>query len=194
MDGIALTIFSITSCFFLCVVWYRVGLQKGASQANREAAKVYEASLKAERGRYNRLHEDYFNLHRTYMAAQYDQNAEYVRQSQKRARDRADAEELIRKHRAQEEARARSTRAKNNDSYDRYEFRSRTYSSTGTKAPTGWRAVFGFHAYAHPSKDELKKAFAKKAMTAHPDRGGSNALMSAINAAHDAAKKELNYV
>ena len=50
-----------------------------------------------------------------------------------------------------------------------------------------WREVLG----AVRTLDELEARYRTMAMGHHPDRGGSHALMAELNAARDAARKEL---
>lgn len=57
-------------------------------------------------------------------------------------------------------------------------------------APQGshWSDVLGLPRSA--STAQIREAFRAKARTAHPDKGGSDAAMAALNAAHDAAIAE----
>lgn len=41
----------------------------------------------------------------------------------------------------------------------------------------------------HATKDEVTRAFRKKSMDAHPDRGGSNEEMAKINAAYEVIRR-----
>ena len=56
-------------------------------------------------------------------------------------------------------------------------------------APDDWREVLGLG--PHCTLDDAEAAFRRLAHYRHPDRGGDDAAMSALNAARAAAKKEL---
>lgn len=56
-------------------------------------------------------------------------------------------------------------------------------------APEPWRTVLGLG--PRPTLDEVQAAYREKAKAAHPDAGGSTAAMSELNAARDAAIKEI---
>ena len=59
-------------------------------------------------------------------------------------------------------------------------------------APGGgrpWRTVLGLG--PRPTPDEVQTAYREKAKAAHPDAGGSTAAMAELNAARDAALKEI---
>lgn len=56
-------------------------------------------------------------------------------------------------------------------------------------APDDWREVLGLG--PHCTLDDAEAAFRRLAHDRHPDRGGDDAAMSALNAARAAAKKEL---
>lgn len=78
--------------------------------------------------------------------------------------------------------------------YEGANTRQQQRASTASTDARGWRKVFGFpNNFYHPTKEELKAAYRKQAMQAHPDRGGSSAMMSALNTAKEAAEKELGY-
>jgi len=57
-------------------------------------------------------------------------------------------------------------------------------------ASTDWRAVFDLNGN-HVTFDEVDARHRTLAMIHHPDRGGDPAMMARINAARDAARKEL---
>lgn len=58
--------------------------------------------------------------------------------------------------------------------------------------PRDWRAVMGFERGAKPSLVELDERYRSLALTRHPDMpGGSDEAMQELNAARDAARKEL---
>jgi hypothetical protein len=55
-----------------------------------------------------------------------------------------------------------------------------------------WRSMLGFEHDSHPTRAEIEAAFVIKAAIMHPDKaGGSHEAMAALNAARDAAKKEV---
>jgi hypothetical protein len=62
-------------------------------------------------------------------------------------------------------------------------------------APTAarsWREVLGFAlTTAMPSAEVIRERYRSRASSAHPDKGGSDAEMAELNAARDAALKEL---
>lgn len=55
----------------------------------------------------------------------------------------------------------------------------------------GWREVLGFDSRQNPSKTSILEAYRGAARRAHPDAGGSDAVMAALNAARDEALKEI---
>lgn len=55
-----------------------------------------------------------------------------------------------------------------------------------------WRQVFGFPADYRVTADVLEDSFRTLARARHPDTGGSDAMMSELNAARAAARKELS--
>jgi len=57
-------------------------------------------------------------------------------------------------------------------------------------ATTGWRAALGLN-IGERDEDVVKQAYRRLAREAHPDRGGSNEAMTALNIAIDQARKEL---
>jgi hypothetical protein len=57
--------------------------------------------------------------------------------------------------------------------------------------PRPWREILGLPAGLKPSRDEIDRARRALAARHHPDAGGSSDLMAEINAAHDAALKEI---
>jgi hypothetical protein len=57
----------------------------------------------------------------------------------------------------------------------------------GATAPRDWWVVLGVSSFAPIS--EIEAAFRTAAKRAHPDLGGSNDAMTAVNVAYDAAKK-----
>jgi len=59
-------------------------------------------------------------------------------------------------------------------------------------APRHWRDVLCVGT-AHLSAQQLKDVFRRCASAAHPDKGGSDADMAAVNAAYEQAKAELGY-
>lgn len=54
-----------------------------------------------------------------------------------------------------------------------------------------WRTSLGFRAEARPSRAEIEARWRELAAKHHPDRGGSQQQMAEINAARDAALKEI---
>ncbi len=69
-------------------------------------------------------------------------------------------------------------------------------SFTGFKMlpPTNsWESILGFPPGARPTEQQITDAYKQKARTAHPDAGGSDDVMIAVNRARDAARKELGY-
>jgi hypothetical protein len=54
-----------------------------------------------------------------------------------------------------------------------------------------WRAVFGLASPSSPRLDLVKDAYRALALKAHPDRGGSTEAMARLNAAMEAAEREL---
>jgi hypothetical protein len=57
-------------------------------------------------------------------------------------------------------------------------------------AAKGWWDVLGVRPDA--SRDEVMQAYRRKAKAAHPDAGGSAAKMAEVNAAKDAALREVH--
>lgn len=55
-----------------------------------------------------------------------------------------------------------------------------------------WRSVFGISEKDHITKEHMIKLFRKKAMTAHPDKGGSKEEMHELIEARNNALKELS--
>lgn len=55
--------------------------------------------------------------------------------------------------------------------------------------PLSWRKVLGLD--GRPTEDQVNAAFREKARRAHPDAGGSTAAMVELNAARDAALREI---
>lgn len=70
-------------------------------------------------------------------------------------------------------------------------------SGASTPATRGWREVLGFHAgfpAGYDPTDALSLIgvrYRERAPKAHPDNGGSEAAMAELNAARDAARKEV---
>lgn len=61
----------------------------------------------------------------------------------------------------------------------------------GPSAARSWREVLGFADHPGPISAELiRERYRSRASSAHPDKGGSHAEMSELNAARDAALKE----
>ena len=58
-------------------------------------------------------------------------------------------------------------------------------------ASTSWRDVLGFPPGSPISEPLITDAFRRAAAKAHPDRGGTTADMQAVNAARDAALREI---
>lgn len=56
-----------------------------------------------------------------------------------------------------------------------------------------WESVLGFAPGQRPTEDQIATAYREKAKSAHPDTGGSENAMSALNCARDTARKELGY-
>lgn len=54
-----------------------------------------------------------------------------------------------------------------------------------------WREVLGFPPGSKPDRDGIDLAFRSKAKTAHPDAGGSDAAMAALNQARSDALREV---
>jgi hypothetical protein len=54
-----------------------------------------------------------------------------------------------------------------------------------------WRAVLGMHEGSHASMHDITEAYRRLAKERHPDRGGSEELMVELNAAHQAALREV---
>lgn len=66
-------------------------------------------------------------------------------------------------------------------------------------APAGarkrtWREVLGFSANYRPMQAEIDSNYRDRARKAHPDTGGSDAAMTELNAAREAALREMGYV
>lgn len=57
--------------------------------------------------------------------------------------------------------------------------------------PSDWRSVLGLKTLDRVDRVAIHAAFKARALIAHPDRGGSNAAMARLNAARDAALKEI---
>lgn len=57
-------------------------------------------------------------------------------------------------------------------------------------APKSWRDILGLG--PQPSEEEINAAFRQKARSAHPDAGGSNAMMTELTDARARAMKERN--
>lgn len=57
----------------------------------------------------------------------------------------------------------------------------------------GWREVLGVKLDGRLSQTEIDHFFRKKAREVHPDAGGSDAAMAELNAAREAALKEMGY-
>ena len=57
--------------------------------------------------------------------------------------------------------------------------------------PKHWSVILEIRTPA--SEEDIKAAFRKKAMTLHPDHGGSVAAFAELSAAKDQALKELSY-
>lgn len=58
-------------------------------------------------------------------------------------------------------------------------------------AETDWRAVFGVLSDAVPRLTDVRARYHSLALTVHPDRGGSQEQMARLNAAMEAAEREL---
>lgn len=54
-----------------------------------------------------------------------------------------------------------------------------------------WRDVFELHGAAGVTRALIEERYRKLARERHPDQGGSDAMMAELNAARDAARKEL---
>lgn len=54
-----------------------------------------------------------------------------------------------------------------------------------------WRSVFGLASPSTPRIDLVKDVYRQLALSAHPDRGGSTESMARLNAAMEAAEREL---
>ena len=63
---------------------------------------------------------------------------------------------------------------------------------TALPAPEHWTEVLGLNQGA--GKAEINAAYRDKARAAHPDHGGSDAAMSRLNAARDAALQCLEHM
>lgn len=63
----------------------------------------------------------------------------------------------------------------------------------GSALQAAWWIVLGMNTKS-PTRDELKTAYRRASMEAHPDRGGSDKAMAEVNAAYEEAKRELGYV
>lgn len=63
-------------------------------------------------------------------------------------------------------------------------------SATG---PRPWRVVLGVQLAKGMTADDLKDFYRRAASAAHPDKGGSDEAMAAVNAAYEQAKLELGY-
>lgn len=62
----------------------------------------------------------------------------------------------------------------------------------GNRPP--WRVVLGLDGQVTPiTREKINDAYRFKAMTAHPDRGGSHDAMAALNAARDQALAEVGH-
>lgn len=61
-----------------------------------------------------------------------------------------------------------------------------------TPPATDWRFVFGLSSPSNPRLELVKDIYHKLAFAAHPDRGGSTEEMARLNAAMEAAEKELS--
>lgn len=64
---------------------------------------------------------------------------------------------------------------------------------TALPAPTArdWAIVLGIADILKPTEEDVQQAYRRAAAKAHPDRGGTTADMQAVNAARDAAMKEI---
>ncbi len=56
-----------------------------------------------------------------------------------------------------------------------------------------WREVMQFSTGHHPNADEISERHRRLARDRHPDAGGSDAAMAELNAARDAALKEVGH-
>lgn len=54
-----------------------------------------------------------------------------------------------------------------------------------------WRAILGFGPNAQPTTELIERAYRNQAKTAHPDAGGSREDWDRLNAAVEAAKREI---
>lgn len=59
------------------------------------------------------------------------------------------------------------------------------------KTSRTWRDVLGFHPATTVTAEDVKTAFRKLAFDLHPDRGGTSDQMAELNAARDAAAREI---
>lgn len=112
--------------------------------------------------------------------------------SQVRALDllMAEAAEAIK----QREAVAQLVREMHRQRREEEDYRRSAHRQQGAAADEqGWRAVMGLP----PDErriDVVKQAYRRLARAAHPDRGGSDAAMVALNAAMEQARKELGFI
>jgi hypothetical protein len=65
------------------------------------------------------------------------------------------------------------------------------YKALPADSAADWRAVFGFRVDEPVSVDAVQRAFKQRAMSAHPDRGGTEDAMAHLNRARDFALQEL---
>lgn len=63
--------------------------------------------------------------------------------------------------------------------------------SPSTGDNRSWRSWLMFEEHARPSWEEVERAYRTIAAKAHPDRGGNDQWMAALNNARDQARKEL---
>lgn len=70
-------------------------------------------------------------------------------------------------------------------------FRGFTALPSPAGAKKSWREALGFDPLQTPSKTSVMEAYRGAARRAHPDAGGSDAAMAALNVARDQALKEI---
>jgi hypothetical protein len=59
-------------------------------------------------------------------------------------------------------------------------------------AARAWREVLDLIGESHPARDQIERHYLIKARSAHPDAGGSDEEMAALNVARDQALKEIS--
>jgi hypothetical protein len=58
-------------------------------------------------------------------------------------------------------------------------------------AALDWQAVLGLQDLMLPTEEDIRRAYRRLASIRHPDKGGSHAEMTELNAAYERAKKEI---